>query len=405
MAKKLVSFLGTTLYEKMTYSLHGKTSEAIFIQEAMIDLLCQDFDAEDSVIILETDAAKKKNGEELERLLTVKKSMGAFEGNLVFKPIPEEKGEAGVWQLFQIIFNDVLEENDSVMFDITNGFRYLPVVMFSVLNYAQYLKNVETHGIYYAAFEQREGTIEPVIDLTKTYELMNWAAAANSFTSYGIADQLSKQIRKQDQEFKDATTLADSIVDMTDNLNYSRGKKIMDAAVFNICIKKIKEYGNTDDMMQNPVLKPILDKVVDKINDFKPQNAFNFIPATQWYIDHHMPAEAISMLKEGIITYLLEKKGLDYRSFQLRAVLGSRLAYSGNTFTYQINQSPFEQAVETIMATDEAKVLKTIVEEFATIRNDIDHCGYNKDANQPEELEKKIKDSFNQVKILMAPDT
>ena len=68
--------------------------------------------------------------------------------------IPDEKGEAGVWHLFAKIYNEVLQEDDTVIFDITNAFRFLPVVMYSVLRYAQYLKNVSLEGIYYGAYDR-----------------------------------------------------------------------------------------------------------------------------------------------------------------------------------------------------------------------------------------------------------
>ena len=86
--------------------------------------------------------------------------------------IPEEKGEAGVWKLFEKIYNEVLEQDDSVIFDITNAFRFLPVVMYSVLRYAQYLKNVKIEGIYYGAYEQMENEIEPIINLTGLLQLI-----------------------------------------------------------------------------------------------------------------------------------------------------------------------------------------------------------------------------------------
>ena len=50
--------------------------------------------------------------------------------------------------------------------------------------------------------------------------------------------------------------------------------------------------------------------------------ALNFIPVVQWYINHDMPAEAISMLKEGICTYLIVEAKADFKNPYLRLVLG-----------------------------------------------------------------------------------
>lgn len=398
MAKKFISFLGTTDYAEVFYELNGiKTETKVkFVQQALIQLICTNFDIEkDKVIILLTDKARATNWEKLKESLKI---LNVPDEMIIPLDIPEEKGEAGVWKLFEKIYNEVLEQDDSVIFDITNAFRFLPVVMYSVLRYAQYLKNVKIEGIYYGAYEQMENEIEPIINLTETYEIIEWAAAANIFTNYGIAEELSKRIKKQDKEFVDTGKLSDSILTVSRNINYSRGLRIMEGNIFQNCIEKINLY--KDDNKINPALTPILETVTNKIKDFENNSVLNFLPAVEWYMDHDMPAEALSMMKEGIVSYLLAKNELNYKDSQLRLLLGKRMSYA-KEYKYQSYEEKFKESVEKIMEQDVSKELNEVVKSFNNFRNDIDHCGFCEGARSPDNLRKEINKAYEKIKEIL----
>lgn len=398
MARKFISFLGIADYSEVFYEFSGtRTDRKIkFVQEAIIQLACSDFDIrKDKIIILLTDKARETNWEKLRQSLL---AMNIPENMIIPLDIPDEKGEAGVWKLFEKIYNEVLEEDDSVIFDITNAFRFLPVVMYSVLRYAQYLKNVKLDGIYYGAYDQTENEIEPIINLTETYEIMEWAAAANIFTSYGIADELSRRIVKQNEIFSETGKLSDSILNVSRNINYSRGLRITEGNIFKNCIEKINTY--IEDKSINPALPPILDKVTSKIKNFETNSVLNFIPAVDWYMEHDMPAEALSMMKEGIVSYLLVKNNLNYKDSQLRLILGKRLSYA-KKYDYQPYEKRFKETIESIMEQNDAQDLKEVVESFNSFRNDIDHCGFGEGARNPDNLKKEINKAYEKIKEIL----
>lgn len=398
MARKFISFLGIADYSEVFYEFNGaRTDRKIkFVQEAIIQLTCTDFDIrKDKIIILLTDKARETNWEKLKQSLL---SKGIPENMIIPLDIPDEKGEAGVWKLFEKIYNDVLEEDDSVIFDITNAFRFLPVVMYSVLRYAQYLKNVKLDGIYYGAYDQTENEIEPIINLTETYEIMEWAAAANIFTSYGIADELSRRIVKQNEIFSETGKLSDSILNVSRNINYSRGLRITEGNIFKNCIEKINTH--IEDKSINPALPPILEKVTSKIKNFETNSVLNFIPAVDWYMEHDMPAEALSMMKEGIVSYLLVKNNLNYKDSQLRLILGKRLSYA-KKYDYQPYEKRFKETIENIMEQNDAQDLKEVVESFNSFRNDIDHCGFGEGARNPDNLKKEINKAYEKIKGIL----
>lgn len=402
MARKFISFLGTADYAEVFYELNGEKSnkKIKFVQEAIITLACKQFDIRtDKIIILLTEAAREKNWEKLKNSLV---NSGIPEEMILSLDIPAEKGEAGVWRLFEKIYNDVIEHEDTVIFDITNAFRFLPVVMYSVLRYAQYLKNVKLEGIYYGAYEQTENEVEPIINLTETYEIIEWAAAANIFTSYGISSELNKRIKKQNEDFSKTGHLSDAIVTMSRNINFARGLRIMEGNIFQNCIEKIDIY--KEDKSINPALPPILDKVTKKIEKFKTNSVLNFIPALEWYIEHDMPAEALSMMKEGIVSYLLVENNLNYKDSLLRLVFGQRLSYKG-TSSFDYKKTKIEskkEIIEEIMNQENTKELKSIIESFNSFRNDIDHCGFGEGARNPENLQKELKKAFEKIKTFFS---
>lgn len=402
MAKKFVSFLGITDYTEVFYEFNGvkTTAKVKFVQEALIELACSKFNVDkDKIVILVTEKAKEINWNKLKTAFINK---NIPEHMLVPLDIPDEKGEAGVWKLFAKIYNEVLQEDDTVIFDITNAFRFLPVVMYSVLRYAQYLKNVKLEGIYYGAYEHMVDEIEPIIDLTETYEIIEWASAANLFRSYGIATDLFTRIKHQDKDFMETGKLSESIRTVSQNINYARGLRVIEGAVFKNCVDKINTYINDEKI--NPALPPILQTVIDKIKDFESNKVLNFIPAVQWYIEHDMPAEALSMMKEGIVSYLLAENGENYKDASLRLLLGKRLAYieKNKSFVYSEAEKKFKPLIENIMSSSVARELKSVVETFNKFRNDIDHCGFGQDARNPENLKREINSAFQRIENIFS---
>ena len=171
---------------------------------------------------------------------------------------------------------------------------------------------------------------------------------------YSLYIYIKMKNKKQDKEFVDTGKLSDSILTVSRNINYSRGLRIMEGNIFQNCIDKINRY--KDDNNINPALTPILETVTNKIKDFENNSVLNFLPAVEWYIEHDMPAEALSMMKEGIVSYLLAKNELNYKDSQLRLLLGKRMSYA-KEYKYQPYEEKFKESVEKIMEQDVAKEL------------------------------------------------
>lgn len=430
------AFLGTGNYEPCAYVYNSMEAEQTrYVQVALLNIFCKDFTEKDKIRIFVTKGAKAQHWEPTDGSDGLKKEIDALQMKADIKAvdIPDGDSEERLWEIFTKVY-DEFDENASIIFDMTHAFRSLPLFGMTVINYSHYLKNTTLEGIYYGAFEAggKKTGKAPVFNLTPAFDLMTWTSAANSFTKYGVTEELCKRIRWNKSQIESANQLSNSIKEMESTLNYMRGNQIVSGQVFDNCRKNIDKYKETEGI---PALSPILDKVNEKISEFKTNEPLNFIHAVQWYIDHSMPAEALSMMKEGAITYLLKQNGQDYTDWDLRDVLGRRLGFGGKQFSYDniayVRKKPknlksgasdeekakyeselkkynkrFEELkdiVENIMKSGEAKEANKIVNNINTYRNDIDHCGFDKNKS-PEAFDKKIRKTFEEMTALFMPE-
>lgn len=154
--KVFISVLGTGFYGSCKY-VKGDfvSSETRFIQEAALEFYdARQWAATDTALFLLTARAEEinwrkeikersdRNGQQpytgLEQIL--------IEMKLPFTPmplsIPDGKDEKEMWAIFDILFNS-LREGDELYFDLTHSFRYLPMLVLVLGNYAKFLKGVE----------------------------------------------------------------------------------------------------------------------------------------------------------------------------------------------------------------------------------------------------------------------
>lgn len=394
MAKKFMSFLGTGKYEVCSYTLcNNKSGKVKFVQDALIDFCCQSYTADDSICIFLTKEAREKHWQELEQILAAKNLPCQIKGI----NINDSKSNADIWTLFNTLYESI-DEKDEIIFDLTHSFRYLPMLFFSVLNYAQYLKKIDVKGIYYGAWEARaeDNDEAPVFDMLPSYELMKWASAADAFTNYGAADKIVDLVKSKNDQ--DSLKLAKNINEISEAINCSRGYEIVAGDIFRETKEQI-EMLNTGKI---EAFKPILKTVTDQISVFESLSAKNFIPAVEWCIERNMVAQGVTILQEGILTYLLEYTNLDYTNKDMRMDLGNMLSYfkplaQNDRLKKNSKNIATLQYIESLELTYQ---LKPIYSNLANkLRNDVNHGGFggktNKKGNFRTTSIKTIKNRLN----------
>ena len=216
--KVFISFLGTNNYIRTHYIINGKISKPVrFIQEALIDEFCNDWDENDRIFIFYTQESLNRNwidkGQKYDEKTPEEDTYG-LEHILKEKAvcdivhpilIPEGFTENDIWKIFECLYN-ILEEKDIIYFDATHAFRSIPLLATVLFNYAKCLKNITVASISYGAFETLGPAFKvqnmdikdrkaPVIDISSIIHLQDIINAANDYIKFGkigrIGDVLS----------------------------------------------------------------------------------------------------------------------------------------------------------------------------------------------------------------------
>lgn len=364
MARKFISMLGTSNYRSCIYTNGEEKIETRFIQKALIDIYMKDIKPEDKIVIFLTELAKKRNWEDCElsldgikgffeknnpeRLEEAQKVFGNDEKweaikqkniglkNILKENYPEEnivaisindgKSEEEIWSIFEKIYK-CIDEGDEVIFDITHGFRSLPMQALTVLNYARVMKNIKILGIHYGAFEV-PGNEKPIFDLTSYNDILNWTDAVNTFIKYGnsnaIKDIFDEKVRSGNREIKVLGKFIKELSDLTNCIDTSRGrivekseckdnKKRMEKSIYVAATGAKEELKSIDEKKEALIipLKPLFKKIGDNITPFCKENNFEVgMETIRWCIKNNLIQNAYTALDETIKTYVCDKYNL-----------------------------------------------------------------------------------------------
>lgn len=395
MARKIfISILGTGYYEPTKY-FFDKISENViktrFIQETTIKKFCCDWVEKDKIFIFLTESARTTNWESPAQKENKKESYPGL--NEVLKEIelkakitdidiPDGKNEKEIWEIFQIIFNQ-LEENDKVYFDITHGFRSLPMLLMVLINYSKFLKNIVVKSITYGNHQDEKDGYSPIINLTAFSQLQDWTSAADEFINNGCSYQLDKIIRKEAEqkagaEKQNLQKFTKELSNLLLSFSTVRGKEIYSGNIFKNLNNEIDKLIEINTL--NP-LSPIIEEVKNKIKDYSTEyNIENGSKAIEWCVEHKLTQQAFTLGQEHIISVLCDNFSLDYTKKEHREIVSSTLGIinkkndiSKNKLSKVLkdNYKLFEDLKKNQVFKDLAKDYG----ELSRFRNSINHAG------------------------------
>ncbi len=432
--KVFISFLGYTNYELVKYAINDKDAEKAtalrFIQEATLFQIQEQFSTHDNVFILTTNGALKNwyDGEhqnfktkELEWHEGLKSRLEKMNLSAQYQNIEinDGKNTDEIWSIFKVIF-DLLHENDELYFDITHGFRTLPMLNMVLINYAKLLKNITVKGIFYGAYEAKKkiNDVEyaPIWDLKSFADLQDWTNSANIFLKTGNAIELSTLIK--DESF---SQLKENLTQFSKQLLVNRGLDIFSG---DIAIQLGEQLHNIEHLQTPlPALAPILTKIKNEFSSYQKDSAINGFLAVRWCIQNGLIQQAATLLEEFITTFVMTEIG-EYDSIanhEKRITVGGALAIGKDKpFSYQKlpseedNIEP-EKIVDIQQLIDWQKkvvplikslsyqkdILKILNDLKNPIRNDINHAGFREKVRDFDALESSIKNRYNDTKKLI----
>ncbi len=416
-----ISFLGVGGYNPCSYFTTNIDSgvETCFVQEATIKYHCQNFDA--YYFFLTDDARKNNWGNEgglLQCLQGIKPELK--EGTVHDVSIPNGFTIDEMWDIFQIVF-DCIKERDTIVFDITHGFRNLPMLGMVLINYLKATKNVEISGIHYGAYENPIFTDKKdtngekkkvrnvrLLDFVGFSVLQDWTTAANNLYDFGNVDSLSELINKsiapvlketkgQDEEAKKLHKLIKPLPEVFQNIRTVRAKEIYKADKYNL----IKEAISSIDKSKAPQLAPLLNRIENKFSEFSnSESTKNGFSAVELCLDYGWIQQAYTLLIETVVSYILETENLDWESTINRNIVNSCFSIAENRIPESDWRGDAAKNRNLTRRLMESEIIRDLQEDMNNLidsRNDVNHAGVRFNARTSDKIRKQIESIYKSI--------
>lgn len=421
MARKLfISFLGTGFYQECIY--HDKESDyqkSRFIQCATLEQIgAKQWGANDAVRIFITDRAKTANwSKTITTRPNFKKEEMPYTGleteiekmqlkvGVEAVHVPDGKDEAEMWQIFQIVFREI-EEGDELFIDLTHAFRYLPMLVLVLSNYAKFLKHVSVRHLSYGNYEAHTDVngVEkaPIVDLMPLTMLQDWTTASSEFLKYGYVQQLAERMKStllpllRDQKTRAEARLVKTFADLLttyaiDRLT-CRGLKIENgdtANRLNEVIAKIKTTGIKP-------LDPVFEKIRSTISTSSDATE-NCLQAARWCYDRNLYQQAATLLREGVVSYFCRRHDIPTDDKDKRELVAHAMdiKFKGTPRANWDVEEEYNPLVERLL--NDEMLTKEVVTQFSIIRdlrNDFNHAGFRCNAVTPNKIVANIENAI-----------
>ena len=209
-----------------------------------------------------------------------------------------------------------------IYFDISNGYRSLPMYIYTFTNYLTRIRkeNFELHmyyGMSDAKIQKADDKIyAPLVNLNDVNDLMLWINAVNEFRNFGSVKQI-KNILKKHEEWDVLITynsikqpLSDVFLKFDYAIN-SNNLQILEETIEIICLLNEELLRETN--LPNQAIVLLSDIAEDFKKRFvldrpeKIKYGYLTLRLSQWFLEQGRIGSAAIALQEGLITYLMER--------------------------------------------------------------------------------------------------
>ncbi len=407
MARKVfISVLGTGFYGQCKYvTPEFVSTKTRFIQQATIEKLSttEEWTSEDNIIILLTSKAKIANWIVQDNKRTCRDCVEEYTGlrdelasmNLATPvttvDIPDGKNEEEIWEIFDLLYNS-LRDGDELYFDLTHGFRYIPMLVLVLGNYSKFLKSTVVKSITYGNYEARDPQTgdAPFVDITALSSLQDWTMAAADYLTHGDAQRL---LKCADTQLKPVLILAKGknpsatairklcteLSAFCSSITFNRGCEIIKGERS----EKIKRY--LKDIDQKCMLKPLyplFTHIHNSVEPFAYNDALNMLRASKLCYQYGKYQSAITLLQEGVVSFFCVKHNLDISDKNKRSLVNKafekfRLYHKNEQHKYIPAGNAADETVIDKIANDESISFEFVQDwtNISNVRNDYNHAG------------------------------
>lgn len=422
--KVFISILGTGNYNLCSYRQGDFTStKTPFIQEATLDFLRarSEWSPTDAAYIFLTPTAKISNWQAEPIDIYVSHEVKKYAGleptlnqmNLPFPVVPVDISEGGdeeaIWSVFRSIYKQI-HEGDRLYIDITHSFRYLPMLLLVLTNYAKELKGAEVVSITYGNLDAKQ-----LVDLGALIELQDWTVAAGEFLRNGRASGLAeltkervtpilKATKGKSEPAKALRDLVNKLTTVSQSLTTIRGKEILSGEIF----EELDECTHGLDAGLITPMGPLIDKIKDSFRDFDTKSSVsNGFVAARWCYRMQLYQQSITILQETMKAYVAASHGypsdeehyteLAAKAFHITkgSIPKDKWQLGESDPTDRTDREARAEVVRQFLADPVVRELSQLYTEIGQLRNDFNHAGFRRNAvngrDIPDRIEELIK--------------
>ncbi len=110
--------------------------------------------------------------------------------------ISEEMTPEAQWKWFEQIL-EIIESSDNLTIDLTHGYRSIPIIFSTAINFLQKARNISLNAVYYGAFD-KDRKLAPIINMKDFYIINEWAEAISRLVEDADARKVAEVALKSD---------------------------------------------------------------------------------------------------------------------------------------------------------------------------------------------------------------
>jgi CRISPR-associated DxTHG motif protein len=423
-AMKALTFLGVARYETVTYVWRGEEQERSHTTCLFPEALAQIFEPE-KVIVFVTETAKNHRPSESEPTYVdmLRDKLG---DRVEWVDIPEGRSEQELWEIFDRVASAV-DKGDTILLDITHGFRSIPMIVFPIASYLRKTKGVMIERIVYGAFEarnpyrtppQREDRV-PIFDLTPLLELLDWTSGAEALLERGDAGLIAdKMIAAHQTLWRTGTgtparlkTLGQKLQDFSQALHLSRPREVMRIAydllpLLEEARTEFERWAKPFALLAGQIRNELESLAFAQSDTLSQENLKKQLELIEYYLKKGLMVQAITLAREWVVSFVLLYGGKEeWREGWLKhsnreeaeQALGAAAAR---------RRGENAELPEWFDRLPNKEELGELWNKLGDLRNDLAHCAMRENARSARAIEQDAKEISQELRKLLdsAPD-
>ncbi len=421
MRKVYLSFLGLGQFDRETgeyryrpavYELNGRKSKVTrFVQAAEMEIL--DGGGFDLVLVA---ATRKSRDAHFENLKAEMETHGAAPKVLILE---EEMDSKGQWQWFEKLLCRI-EPGDRLTVDLTHGFRAIPIVFSTAINFLQKARNIGLEAVYYGVFEKiKDLGHAPIIDMKDFYLINEWADAVGRLVEDADARKMA-EVAEKTADFQAGELNDDKVIgtfeDLTDairNVDVNNIAQKADCAV-RLIRKKEKSASATGKILLNLVIDKFVGLAAGAPTNKKYDKTYFLvqIEIIRLLLEHKLFMQAYTVMREFIASVAMipfEKEGMNNDRRKKRRVRYGEIFFQmyqyaepkwdfGQRDELRLGMMPF---YDLLKSNGIGSIFAEFSGKLAKYRNGFDHA-WTARSGAEKDIEKFGKDCLNKLEAAMA---